>query len=233
VSDVTVGLAPLDSTDMALVRSWRNDYRIWKWCRQNDLISDVEQADWFRRQALDPAVKMWKLVAAVGGVEPKPVGVAGLTSICRVNGRAEFSCYVAPDVQGKGVGSAALRVLFDHGFDNLGLNLIWGETFDGNPAARLFERIGMVREGTRRSFYWRDGRWVDAHLFSVTREEWNARRSADSRDRPASAVAVPGVGRPQGATGRRRSLGAAGRLGKVPDVRAPGAAAAAATDVDV
>jgi ribosomal-protein-alanine N-acetyltransferase len=188
--DVTLELAPLDSTDVGLIRSWRNDYRIWRWCRQSDLISDAEQARWFNRQAEDPAIKMYKLVVKTDG-KALPVGVAGFTSIDFQHSRAEFSLYVAPEAQGQGLGRRFLEILFTHGFQNLGLSLIWGETFDGNPAAKTFEALGMVKEGTRRQFYWKDGRRIDAHLYSITREEWHGRDAL-------GALRSPGSGLPSG-----------------------------------
>jgi RimJ/RimL family protein N-acetyltransferase len=107
-------------------------------------------------------------VTAQGGI----VGVAGLTSIDRLARRAEFSLYIGPEHHGEGYGRKALIALFTKGFRDLGLNLIWGESFDGNPAIRLFESLGMIREGTRRDFYFKDGRFIDAHLFSIRSTEW-------------------------------------------------------------
>ncbi len=169
--NIDLALAPLDSTDMALVRTWRNDHRIWRFCRQHDVISDVEQFDWFQRQSKDPTIRMYKIVAKTQE-KVGPVGVCGLTSINMLNRNAEFSLYVAPEVQGRGIGRAALKLLFAHGFLNLGLHQIWGESFEGNPAMRIFDEIGMKRDGVRRDFYFRDGRFVNANLFSITGEEW-------------------------------------------------------------
>lgn len=180
-----ISLAALDSTDIGLVRQWRNDHRIWRWTRQFDLISDAEQVRWFNRQSEDPTIRMYKVVLETEekgeddkpGVRAHTAGVCGFTSIDNVNRRAEFSLYVAPDLHGKGLGTVALKTLLVHGFQNLGLNIIWGETFDGNPAARMFEKIGFQKEGTRRQFYFRDGRFIDAHLYSITAEEFYARSS--------------------------------------------------------
>ncbi len=171
---ITIELGTIDREDLPQLRTWRNDWRIWKWTRQNDLINEVHHAEWFERQAKDPTVRMYKLIMKAGG-DTHTVGVAGLTSLDWQNRRAEFSFYIAPNWQRMGLAKMGLPVLFAHGFENLGLNVIWGETFDGNPAAGVFEKIGMVKEGTRRSFYWKDGRYIDAHLYSVTREEWDAR----------------------------------------------------------
>lgn len=177
---VTVSLAPLDSTDMGIVRSWRNRYEIWQYCRQHDQISDAEQVRWFNRQSEDSTVRMYKLVVTKGKALT-PVGVCGLTSIDHVNRRAEFSLFIAPEAQRQGLGRIGLSLLLDHGFKNLGLNLIWGESFEGNPAIRMFVAMGFSFEGRRRQFYFRNGKFIDAHLFSITAEEWNARSDTGTR----------------------------------------------------
>lgn len=177
--DATLELKPLDSTDIGLIRAWRNDFRIWKFCRQSDLISDAEQVKWFNSLTDDKTVKMYKLVVTTPDTSGT-VGVAGFTSIDYRNSRAEFSLYLAPEMHGKGLGRDFLKILLAHGFNNLGLNLIWGESFDGNPATKIFESLGMTKEGTRRQFYFKDGKRTDAHLYSITRDEWHARNDHHS-----------------------------------------------------
>lgn len=190
---VSIELGPLDRAYLPQLRTWRNDYRVRKWTRQNDVLGETEHELWFQRQATDPTIKMYALLLTVGAV-PQLIGVAGFTSIDRVNGRAEFSLYLGPEHHGKGLGTIALSVLFMHGFVNQGFNLIWGESFHGNPAIRIFEKLGMHRDGTRPEFYWRDGRYIDAHLYSITRASWirlqqqpsQSSGSSDSSSSPAS-----------------------------------------------
>ena len=173
-------LEPLDSNDVGLLRKWRNDYRIWRWCRQNDFISDVDQMDWFRNISADKSIKMYKAVIEYKAeneneemvTQRKIVGVCGFTSICHLNQRAEFSLYIAPDLQGHGFGETALRCLILHGFSNKNLRQIWGESIDGNPAIPMFEKLGFKREGTLRQFYFKDGTFHDAHRLSILRDEW-------------------------------------------------------------
>lgn len=98
--------------------------------------------------------------------------MCGLTSIDHLHQRAEFSLYVGPQYRKRGYAKETLKTLFSYGFVALNLNCIWGETFDGNPAAKIFESVGMVREGTRRDFYFKKGKFIDCHLYSVKRSEW-------------------------------------------------------------
>jgi len=148
----------------------RNDYSVWKWCRQPSLISNVSHKAWYEWQAKDPNTKMFVIKAPMMDV----AGVCGLTSIDWVNRRAEFSLYITPYCRRKGHATAALKTLFSHGFSDLNMHSIWGETFEGNPALDIFINAGMVFEGVRRDFYFKDGKYLDAHMISVKETEWKS-----------------------------------------------------------
>lgn len=164
-------LVALDSGDLEKLRAWRNDYRIWRWCRQQDVISDLAQADWHQAQHKDPSIRMYGVQIKVEGMT-KLIGVAGFTSLDFQNRRAEFSLYIAPENQGKGFGKESLRVLLSHGFGNLGLNQIYGESFEGNPALKIFADLGFKSDGKKRQFYFKDGQFLDAHMVSILKDEW-------------------------------------------------------------
>ena len=162
-----VRLEALDSSDMETIRVWRNNFDIWKWCRQNDLISDTSQKRWFERQDNDSTIHMYMVTAPVG-----KVGVCGLTSHDRGNRIAEFSLYIAPEEQKQGFGEMALKTLVTHGFKNLNLHCVWGESFQGNPAIKMFKEVGFKSDGRRRDVYFKDGKYVDAEMFSLLEHEW-------------------------------------------------------------
>jgi RimJ/RimL family protein N-acetyltransferase len=164
-----VQLGPIEAHNLDLLRSWRNMYSIWKSCRQNDLIDSLSQKRWFERISADPSIKMYEIRVEGRDV---PMGVCGLTSIDLNNRRAEFSLYIAPMHQRDGMGTRTLKTLLAHGFKTLGLNSIWGETFEGNHAITMFEKIGFKTEGTRRQFYFRDGKFLDATLVSMLASEF-------------------------------------------------------------
>lgn len=156
---------------------WRNHPAIWFWCRQNGPITyPIHTSYWYGvDQCEDKKFFSIKACESSLGATPKhfyTVGCAGLTSIDYVNSRAEFSLYIGPEHQGKNHGKQALKTLIDWGFNYLNLNQIWGETFHGNPAMKTFLDIGMKKDGVRRQFYFRDGRYLDCYLVSVLREQW-------------------------------------------------------------
>lgn len=160
-------LRPILFKHLDRLREWRNDDSIRCWCRQVGYISEQAQIKWYNKQESDPTIQMFCMWD-----NTKLVGVCGLTDIDLIHSRAEFSLYVGPEFQRRGYAREALSLLFKYGFNELNLNLIWGETFEGNPAFSLFTNTGMTLDGTRREHYYKDGTYIDAHIISIRRSEF-------------------------------------------------------------
>lgn len=178
-----IGLTYTCPSDRDQFFHWRNNYDIWKWCRQNGPITYSQHSSYWHLVDGCNDKKFFAIVAADGtlGATPttfKTVGCAGLTSIDNVNSSAEFSLYIGPEYHRKGYGKTALKTLIEYGFNYLNLNSIWGETFDGNPALKMFLDIGMKQDGTRRGAYYRNGRYINCHLISALRQEWKFSKSS-------------------------------------------------------
>lgn len=171
-------------SDLPALFDMRNDPAVYMWCRQNAPLHWQRHEEWYQWQAKDSATEMFVLCDDddTGLI----YGCCGLTSIDYVNRRAEFSLYIGKEYQGTGYGQQGLQKLFNFGFNFLGLNLIWGETFEGNPAARIFEKIGMEKEGVRRDFYWRDGRYIGATLYSLRATNFDPLRFASRQKQTIS-----------------------------------------------
>lgn len=167
LQNLRVSFTTLDVSHLNIIRGWRNNPSVMAWTRQNDLINQLSHERWYKRQSFDPTCKMYLLVDD----KQSPIGVCGLTSIDLINRRAEFSLYIEPGSQNLGYGKEALYLLCYHGFCSYPLHIIWGESFAGNPAINIFRKLGFKDEGVRRDFYFRNGKFVDANLFSIKRSE--------------------------------------------------------------
>jgi RimJ/RimL family protein N-acetyltransferase len=163
-----IALGPISDADPVKLRKWRNMPAIYKWCRQCEPLNSWDHQAWLESLPKSPDIRMYTVL----NTENEIVGVCGLTDIDYINRRAEFSLYIGTEFQGKKFGLYALKTLCAHGFMVLGLHHIFGETFDGNPAAKTFEDIGFKKEGTRRGFYYREGKFIDAHLYSLLNKEF-------------------------------------------------------------
>jgi RimJ/RimL family protein N-acetyltransferase len=79
---------------------------------------------------------------------------------------------VSPERRRAGVASEAVRLACRHALVDRGMHRVQAEVYGDNVAAqRLFERVGFVHEGTRRSAYWRRERWLDGVLYGLLAEE--------------------------------------------------------------
>ena len=158
-------------------REWRNTPEIYRWCRQIEPIRSWEHEDWEFNIEHNKSIRMYGIELDKNipsyNLEKKYLGVCGFTSIDHINQKAEFSLYIQPNMHGFGYGRMALQTLVAHGFNSLNLNRIWGETFDGNPAAKTFAEVGFQFEGTLRKSYFKEGKFIDSHIYAILREEWD------------------------------------------------------------
>lgn len=184
----------------AEARAWRNEPIIHNWCRQNHLISSAQQEDWLKKIETDPSVKMFAVMDIAESLDemhrdPKgdkphwksydleiPVGVCGLTSLSLIHRSAEFSLYIAPGYLGNGYAKPALLELLKYGFIQLGLNRIWGEVFAGNPALAIFKDLGFIEEGVCRQSYYKGGTFINSHIISILRGEYDDLYKAPAGD---------------------------------------------------
>ena len=104
---------------------------------------------------------------------------AGVMEFDRANRRSRIAnlggLAVHPDFRGRGVADDAARLLQRHLLLELGYHRLQLECYGFNERAISHaERAGFVREGVRRSAYWRHGEWVDGVQFGLIREDLDA-----------------------------------------------------------
>jgi len=160
-------LSTISKNDIETLRSWRNEIRTT--CRQVGIISQSEQEKWFNSLCGDKSRQMFCIV----NDNSENIGVGGLTGIDYVHRTAEYSLYIAPNLQRAGYGQRALFLLLDFGFNELNLNCIWGEIFATNkPSIHIAKKIGFKVEGECRQRYFKAGKYVNTIMVSMTAEEW-------------------------------------------------------------
>lgn len=75
--------------------------------------------------------------------------------------------------RGKGYGSNTINLILDFAFKTLDLNRVELETFDFNERAqKCFKKVGFKEVGRKRKAYFIDGKYRDAPIMDILREEW-------------------------------------------------------------
>ncbi len=101
------------------------------------------------------------------------VGVAGFVWIDPANRSAGIGYWLAQDVEGRGLMTAAVSALARHGFHSLKLNRIEIRAGVRNRRSRAIpERLGFRHEGTLRQAERLADRYVDHAVYGMLAAEW-------------------------------------------------------------
>lgn len=108
----------------------------------------------------------------------------GLTYIQWENRIAEISLVVDPDLLRDGIGSDAVDMILEEGFNNLNLKTIFGECYKSNPAFDFWFRLTGKYEGytaiLKNRKFWK-GDYYDSLYFSIDRETYTAIQRAGQK----------------------------------------------------
>lgn len=111
---------------------------------------------------------------AVIEFENIPVGLIGLLNIDKKNLKAEYYIVIGEkQYKGLGIAKKATLLLLEYAFNELKLNKIYLYTeIDNISAQKLFEKIGMSREGLLKSDLFYNNKFVDRYIYSISCEEY-------------------------------------------------------------
>ena len=114
---------------------------------------------------------VWAIVETSSGAV---VGEVLLTDLDEGNASCGFRICIA-GATGRGLGTEATRLVVRHAFETERLHRVALEVYAFNPRARrVYEKVGLVVEGTMRDALRFDDGWVDAHLMAIIVGDWLA-----------------------------------------------------------
>ena len=159
-SSVGIYLRLMNHNDTDLIIAWRNSEPV----RRNFIY----QAP-FTRQGHENWIKtMIETGKAVQMMicdltTDKPLGSVYIRDIDRQHGKAEYGIFIGEaDGRGRGVGTAAARLMLRYCFEEEGLHRVYLRAFPENQqAVRSYEKAGFVQEGVFRDMELLDGAYRD------------------------------------------------------------------------
>lgn len=157
-----------------LVEANRRHLARWMpWVEQTRSAVDV--ADWIRR-GLEQLARnegwhavLWHEGRAAGSIGFKPVDWGSM--------RVEIGYWLAEPLQGKGLMTAAARVVTDYAFEEWRLNRVDIRcSVENHRSAAIPRRLGYQQEGMLRQAFRVGDEYQDLLLFGLVREQWSRGR---------------------------------------------------------
>ena len=112
------------------------------------LIEEV-RGEYAKREGISWVVTVTK--------SPRALGLFGFYHWSHYHRRAEVGYALARDHWGQGIGTEAVWAMLRFGFEQMNLHRIYAGTIaDNYESVRMLEKIGFVREGTKRESSWED-----------------------------------------------------------------------------
>jgi RimJ/RimL family protein N-acetyltransferase len=176
ISEGRIRLRALEETDLERTRVWVNDPEIARLVNRAAPVSPGEHRAWYQRVTSDPRQVIFAVELLADG---RHIGNCGLKGIDTRARNAELWMYLGePAIWGHGYGTEACRALCRFGFDLLNLHRIHLYTPAYNErAAALYAKLGFRAEGRLREHLFQGGRYQDAAVMGLLRDEFPRRET--------------------------------------------------------
>ena len=144
MSGIYLRLMTEEDTDRIV--AWRNKDAVRRNFIYQEPVTRESHENWIRsRVETGQVVQMIICDAATD----RPLGSVYIRDIDREHNKAEYGIFIGEDdARGRGIGTAAARLMLQYCFEEEGLHRIYLRVFASNlQAIRSYEKAGFVREG--------------------------------------------------------------------------------------
>jgi len=151
---------------------WINDPEVARFLDVRYPISMVTERQLYEERYIRPQPDaVYFAIETKDGVH---IGTVSLRRIDREDGTAEMGIVIGEkDSWDKGYGTNAVATLLDFAFNQMNLHRVWLTIWEFNKRAiACFKKCGFKEEGVLRQHHYGDGRYWDAIMMGVLREDF-------------------------------------------------------------
>jgi RimJ/RimL family protein N-acetyltransferase len=164
-------LRAIELADLAQLQGWANDpdiqYLLGGWHFPTNMN---DQQNWYNSLSCNSNNQRFMIV----NEENIVIGMANLVNINFKDGNAEHGLLLDQKYRGKGYGYNVVLAIMNYAFNELRLNRLETTIIANNTASmNLFlHKCGWKKEGVLRSWYFRQGGFIDKIYLGILREEF-------------------------------------------------------------
>ena len=105
-----------------------------------------------------------------------PIGMVGLFKVDNISRRAEIGIFIGePEYWGKGIGTEAVNMMLDYGFNTLNCHKILAcVNVPNTQSLKICKKLGFIEEGHQKDMDFIDGKWIDIKLFGIFKKDWKS-----------------------------------------------------------
>jgi RimJ/RimL family protein N-acetyltransferase len=173
-----VGFRPIDESDLEALRLLHNDMTTLLQLGTLELVSQVEQVEWWRGLGKNRTTRFFTLVAVPSG---EVIGMLRVQHIDTVNGHCEIGLDILPAHRGRGLGTASYEMVLEFLFQHYNMHMVYLRVAEFNEQARrLYGRLGFLETGRYEEYLYRHGRYWDYIVMAMTHDRFRQRREGQS-----------------------------------------------------
>ena len=165
-------LRELARKDLESINKWRNNHTLIDFLGAPYRYINIEvDIKWYENYMVNRATTVR---CAIVEEDDEILGLVSLTDINHVNQSAELHIMIGDsENQGKGLGTFAVKEILSHAFNNLNLHRVELGVLESNTRAiHLYEKCGFVREGLKREFCYKNGKFENLLVYSCLKNEF-------------------------------------------------------------
>lgn len=150
------------------------------WFNDDELCKTIQKH--YFPNAVEVQMKFWedlqnstnKIQLGICKVDDNNViGIVSLNHIDFINRKAEMSIIIGDkNAHNITIFTETCMVLFNHAFNSLNLNKIYGGSISKNLVQLMCRMLGCKEEGVARQEIFKEGKYHDAYLYSLLKEEF-------------------------------------------------------------
>lgn len=163
-----VYLRALEFDDLERTHRWHNDPILYEaLVGPFRYVSRVTEEAWLRRKVASSSQEINLAICLTA--DSTHIGNVYLRDIDWLARHAEVSIFLGePGQRSKGYGTAALRLLIQHAFRDLGLSRLYAFILEENSVSlRMCEKCGFTLEGKLRKHAYKNGKFRDLLVMGV------------------------------------------------------------------